>query len=187
MAKSSDNDERLVRGQEDRESRSNFVEEERQERGILDMSDAERARFLRDEFVNSALPSIPPIPGFHTIWLSTTNQYDSIMKRQRLGYRPVKREELPQFESLSLKTGEFAGCIAVNEMILFKIEQEAYEALMKTFHHDLPEQEDEKLRAMLEAMKSGNISPKSKPMISEMGNGTEELLRRERRKPIFAS
>jgi hypothetical protein len=186
MAKPQDED-RIVRDNSaDRASRSTQVEEERQPRTLMDMSDEERSRFLRDEFTNSALPSLPPIPGFHMCWLSTTNQYDSIMRRVRLGYRPVKVDEMPQFVSLSMKTGEYAGCIAVNEMILFKIEEEVYQLLMKTYHHDMPEQEADKLRDMVRQLQSGELS-KNKPMIAEVGDGTEELLRRERKKPVFAS
>lgn len=178
-------DEKVVRTNADRAPRSQQVDEARQPMGLLDMSEEERSRFLRDEFVNSALPSLPVLPGYHLCWLSTTNQYDSIMRRMRLGYTPVQFKEMPQYESLSLKTGEFSGCIAVNEMVLFKIPEDVYHALMKAFHHDMPEQEAEKLRDMVRRLQSGELS-NGKPLISETGNGTEELLKRERRKPLFA-
>lgn len=170
----------------DRASRSQTADGDRQGREILDMTLQERMQFLRDEFTTQTLPSIPPIPGYHVCWLSTTNQYDTIMRRMRLGYRPVRATELPPgYSSLSMKTGEHEGCIAVNEMVLFKIPEDVYQELMKVFHHDLPNEEADKLRRMVEMLKSGELA-KAGPLIQEVGDGTEELLRRERKNPVFA-
>src|SRR6187402_3064256 len=49
-------------------------------------------KMLEDEFVQTALPSPPPLPGWHQAWLTSNSPYDSIQKRQRLGYVPVKME-----------------------------------------------------------------------------------------------
>lgn len=195
MAKSQDtnkvddqytDDERIARTDADRASRSKTEDGDRAGREMLDMTDEERSRFLRDEFTNSSMPSLPAIPGYHMCWLSTNNQYDTIMKRMRLGYRPVRATELPPgYSSLTLKTGEHEGCIAVNEMVLFKIPEDVYQALMKTFHHDMPQDEADKLRRAWEQLKSGELS-KAGPLIKELGDGSEELLRRERKNPIFA-
>ena len=43
--------------------------------------------------------------------------------------------------------GEFAGCVSCNEMILFKIEEELFQEIMKYLHHDLPMGEEELLKA----------------------------------------
>ena len=61
------------------------------------ISKQERRKMWSDEWTQSALPKVPDIPGWHLCWLSTTNGYDSIDKRMRLGYVPVKAEELPGF------------------------------------------------------------------------------------------
>lgn len=171
-----------------RASRAATPEVDRAGRELLDMSDQERAQFLRDEFTTQQLPAIPKIPGYHVCWLSTTNQYDTIMRRMRLGYRPVEVKDLPVgFSSLTLKSGEYSGCVGVNEMVAFKLPEDVYQALMKTYHHDLPNEEADKLKRMVEQLKSGELASKAGPLIKEVGDGTEELLRRDRSKPLFAS
>jgi hypothetical protein len=81
----------------------------------------ERRKMWKDEWTQSALPSVPEMKGWHLCWLSTTNSYDSIDKRIRLGYSPVKAEELPGMDNNKVKAGEHAGFISCNEMLLYKI------------------------------------------------------------------
>jgi len=57
------------------------------------VSSQERRKMWSDEWNQSALPKVPEMPGWHLIWLSTTNAYDTIDKRVRLGYIPVKADE----------------------------------------------------------------------------------------------
>jgi hypothetical protein len=76
----------------------------RENRGVNDLdrgpiedslvSSDERRKMFRSEWMQEALPNPPAIPGFHLCWLSTTNQYDPIHKRVRLGYTPVKAEDV---------------------------------------------------------------------------------------------
>jgi hypothetical protein len=181
-----DADERVARTDASRASRSATEDSDREGRAILEMTQEERSQFLRDEFTSSSLPSVPELPGYHLCWLSTNNQYDTIMRRVRLGYRMVRSTELPPgYSSLSIKTGEHEGGIATNEMVLFKIPTDVYQALMKTFHHDMPAEEQEKLKRTWEQLKSGELG--NKPMIAhDVGDGTEELMRRERKNPVFA-
>lgn len=177
---------RVARTDASRVSRSATEDSDREGRDILEMTHEERAQFLRDEFTSSSLPSVPELPGYHLCWLSTTNQYDTIMRRVRLGYRMVRSTELPPgYSSLSIKTGEHEGGIMTNEMVLFKIPSDVYQALMKTFHHDMPAEEQEKLKQTWERLKQGTLA--AKPMIAQdVGDGTEELMRRERKNPVFA-
>ena len=49
------------------------------------ISKQERRKMWSDEWTQSALPKAPEIPGWHVCWLSTTNAYDTIDKRIRLG------------------------------------------------------------------------------------------------------
>lgn len=107
---------------------------------------AERRFNFRDEWTANALPTPPEIPGFHLCWLSTTNAYDPIHKRMRMGYEPVKIEEVPGFEHYKMKSGEYEGMVSVNEMILFKIPQELYQEMMAYFHHEKPLQDEEMLK-----------------------------------------
>lgn len=106
----------------------------------------ERRKMFRSEFQQESLPTPPAIPGFHLCWLSTTNQYDPIHKRQRLGYTPVKAEEMQGFENYRVKAGELEGFIACNEMVLYKIPEEIYQEYMAEVHHYAPMEEQEKIK-----------------------------------------
>ena len=64
-------------------------------------TDADRLELFRMAHAQAALPDLPPIPGFHVCWLTSTNSKDSLAFRRRLGYEPIKPEELVGF-------GEFA-------------------------------------------------------------------------------
>jgi hypothetical protein len=90
------------------------------------VSSEERRKMWKDEWTQSALPNAPDIPGWHLCWLSTTNSYDGIDKRIRLGYVPVKAEDVKGFENYRVKAGEHVGYIACNEMLLFKIPMDQY-------------------------------------------------------------
>lgn len=122
------------------------------------MSAQERRRMFSDEWTQSALPKLPEMAGWHLCWLSTTNSYDSIDKRIRLGYVPVKTEEIPGFENFRVKAGEHAGFIACNEMLLFKIPMEVYQDIMLHMHHEKPMEESEKIRVQLENLQGARDS-----------------------------
>lgn len=102
---------------------------------------------FRSEFTQEALPTPPEIPGFHLCWLSTTNQYDPIHKKLRLGYIPVKAEELPGFENFKVKAGEHTGFVACNEMLLYKLPEDIYQQAMQDLHHYAPLEEQEKIKS----------------------------------------
>ena len=53
---------------------------------------------FRDEFMQESLPKVPDDPNWHYCWLSTTNAYDTIHKRMRLGYAAVTTDDLQGFE-----------------------------------------------------------------------------------------
>ena len=105
----------------------------------LALSAAERRRMLRQEWVQEVLPTPPGIPGFHLCWVSTTNSTDPIHKRMQLGYQPVRITEVPGFDQYKVSDGgQFDGCVACNEMLLFKIPMEVYQDIMAIYHHDIP-------------------------------------------------
>lgn len=114
------------------------------------VSAEERRKMWKDEWTQSALPNVPELKGFHLCWLSTTNSYDSIDKRIRLGYTPVKSEEIQGFENYRVKAGEHTGFIACNEMLLFKIPMDHYQDIMAHFHHEQPLEEANKIRLQAE-------------------------------------
>ena len=109
------------------------------------ISDDDRLAMFRQAIFNDALPDLPPIPGWHMCWLTTTNSRDAIQRRAMLGYEPVKPSEVPGFEHATLTTGEWAGHIAVNEMLAYKLPQNLYERFMQEAHHDAPNREEGKL------------------------------------------
>jgi len=112
----------------------------------------ERRRMFRDEFLQEALPSAPEISGFHCCWLSTTHQYDPIHRRMRIGYVPVKAEEVPGFENFRVKAGEMEGFVACNEMVLYKLPIDIYEAYMAEVHHYAPMDEQEKIKVQQDSL-----------------------------------
>ena len=123
-------------------------------------SSQERRRMFRSEWVQESLPSPPPIPGFHVCWLSTTNGYDPIHKRTRMGYTPVMIEEVPGFENYKVKAGEHTGFVACNEMLLYKIPEEIYQDIMAELHHYAPQDEADKIRVQAEQVQGSDSNGK---------------------------
>ena len=137
-----------------------------------------------DEWTQSALPKVPEIPGWHLCWLSTTNTYDSIDKRIRLGYVPVKAEELLGFDNYRVKAGEHVGFIACNEMLLYKLPMEIYQDVMLQLHHEAPMSETDKIRVQLESLQGArDSSGKSLGRVEGEGFGD---LDRNVKTPVFA-
>lgn len=109
-------------------------------------STAERLVNFRDEWSANALPTPPAIQGYHLCWLSTTNANDPIHRRMRIGYEPVKIEEVPGFEHYKMKSGEYEGMVSCNEMLLFKLPEDIYQEMMVYFHHEKPLEDEETLK-----------------------------------------
>ena len=135
---------------------------------------------LRTEALANALPTPPKLDGWHQAWLSTTNTYTPIQQFQRLGYVPVKPEEHPEWQYLKQHGAQHGGdVITCNEMILYKVPEDAYQQIMRVLHHDRPNEEEERLRANVEQMKDSPdfVDRDGKALIQEEGDG----FRKERR------
>lgn len=118
-----------------------------------DLSDAQRIAEFESKFMESVLPTLPVPDGFHPFWASTTHQQQTIASLVRLGYRPMKKSDVPGWDLAgTIGTGEYAGCIGMKEMIAFMLPLELYQAYMEINHHKRPLQEEEKLKANLSAM-----------------------------------
>jgi|TARA_R110000868_G_scaffold2590_9_gene18634 hypothetical protein len=117
-----------------------------------ELTEGDRVEMFRQSFFQSALPDLPKIPGYHTCWLTTTNPRDSLAGRLRLGYEPIKPEEVPGWEYATQKTGDYVGMIGVNEMLAFKLPEDLYKLYMREAHHDAPLREEQKLRDTAEAI-----------------------------------
>src|SRR5574343_1046728 len=116
------------------------------------LSAAERRRMLRQEWVQEVLPTPPKLQGFHCCWLSTTNSTDPVYKRIQRGYVPVKASEVPGFGGqYTVSGGEFDGCVACNEMLLFKIPEQLYNDLMTIYHHEMPMEQEAAIRENVSA------------------------------------
>lgn len=171
-------DERLKKSAGDgRESRAMQDRATTQNREI---SDDERVEMFRQQFFQSSLPDLPKIPGWHTCWLTTTNPRDSIQMRIRLGYEPVKPEDVPGWEYATIKTGDWVGFIGVNEMLAFKLPISLYERYMLEAHHLAPLREEEKLTDTAEFLEQQASASKSRLHI---GEGNAEM--GQRREAIF--
>ena len=183
MTNASLNEDRVRRtGTDDRNDRA-MADRAVTENRVL--SDDERIEMFRMQHFQHVLPDLPKIPGYHTCWLSTSNQTDTIAHRMRLGYEPIKREDVPgwNYDAVSLKTGEYAGLIGINEMVAFKVPDRLYQEYMRFAHHDAPNQQAEKLVSDIEAIKAQAKASKS---YIEQGDGQEDLAEELRRpKPMF--
>jgi len=134
-------------------------------------SSEERRKMWKDEWTQSALPNVPEIPGWHLCWLSTTNSYDSIDKRIRLGYVPVKAEEIGGFENYRVQDGEHVGYVACNEMLLFKIPMDIYQEVMAQMHHEAPLEEANKIHVQAEAVQGRDSSGRRLGQVEGEGLG----------------
>ncbi len=150
------------------------------------ITDEEREHLLREEAMSNSLPNPPPIPGMHLMWASTTNQYTPVQWYLRLGYEPVKPEEVPGMDHLKEHSGEFAGFVCCNEMVLMKIEEQAYQQIMKAYHHDKPNEEGERLRVNVELLKQeAGEDSKGNPLVREEGDGFSNVVDRRARRGSF--
>ena len=118
-----------------------------------ELTEDDRLEMFRNQLFNDALPDLPPIPGYHLCWLTTTNPRDPIHRRIQLGYEPVRPDEVPGMEYASVKTGEWSGFIGVNEMLAFKLPMGLYEKFMQEAHHDAPLREEDKLAEVADLMR----------------------------------
>jgi len=165
----------------DRENRAAEDESRRPPEDTV-MSAEERRKMWRESWRQSALPEVPMIPGWHLCWLSTTNVYDTIDKRMRLGYVPVKAEEIGASDGLRVKEGEFVGFVSCNELLLFKIPMEAYQEVMTMMHHEAPAEDAAAIRRRVEENQASDSLGRQlgKP---EDGHMLDE---RAMRAPVFA-
>lgn len=120
------------------------------------------------------LPNLPPIPGFHVCYLSTTHRSDTIYKRERMGYVPVTEDDLPETlrSPMRLKDGEYQGRFGVGEMLAYKIPIERYQRLMMLRHHTRPLDAENSLKAQaFDFMKDR----RGEPLVREVGEGIVEF------------
>ena len=139
------------------------------------LSDDERVDEFRQQFFQSALPDLPKIEGFHVCWLTTENPRDPIHARIRQGYEPIKESDIAGWTHAALRTGEWEGCIGVNEMIAFKLPLHLYEAYMRHNHHEQPLEQEEMLNAARRQAEAEANSVAKSHVSFQVEEGTAEL------------
>jgi hypothetical protein len=170
-------DERLKKSADNRQSR------EMADRAVVEnraLSDEDRVRMFRMKSFQSALPDLPKIPGWHLCWLTTTNHQDSIHERMRLGYVPVKPEDVAGWDHSTMKSGEFSGCISINEMLAYKLPMNLYEHYMNVNHHEIPREQEQ---AIYESALSMQEEAQRHSAKLEIGDGISDL--GKNRKALF--
>lgn len=157
-----------------------------QERNVTEsreLNEDDRLEMFRNQLFNDALPDLPELPGYHMCWLTTTNPRDPIYRRIQLGYEPVRAEEVPGMAHASIKTGEYAGMLGVNEMLAFKLPMSLYTKFMQEAHHDAPLREEDKLAEVAEMMREQ--AERAGATMYE-GDGMSEMREHAPRRGIFA-
>lgn len=142
--------------------------------------DADRLEQFRQNFTAERLPRIPPIPGFHVCWLTTTNNSDPVFRRIDMGYQLLKLTDIPGLLITAVKEGDFAGCVMVGEMIAAKIPEELYQMYMQEVHYTQPMQEEEKLRLTLDSIAAEARGMKADLVVEE---GSQQLGKQGLRRP----
>lgn len=152
----------------------------------IDLSDDQRVAMFQQSFHEAILPNIPRIEGYHVCWLSTTHPSDSIQRRFQMGYEPIKASEVPGWEHYSQKTGEFAGFLAVQEMLACKIRIDLYQRFMKAVHHDAPRAEEQRMADVADMIRDRLAEGSDKDDRIQLfeGDGLTEL-RRPAPRPAF--
>ncbi len=141
-----------------------------------ELSDAVRLEMIRGG-EQSILPNLPDIEGFHVCWLSTTNGNDPIHRRMQLGYSPIKAEDIPGFAFSSIKSGEWQGCVGVNEMLAFKVPQHLYNEYMKELHFRAPAREEDSVNSIYDqaAAQAAQINTAAQTLLTEEGRVRQNL------------
>lgn len=168
-----------VVGSVDRASRSSRDRKATEDR---ELTDKERLEMFRRKLFQDALPDLPKIPGFHVCWLTTTNPSDSIQHRMQLGYQLLTPDDVPGMEYATLKTGDYAGVVGVNEMVAAKLPDSLYQAYMQEAHHDAPRREEEALQRTVDTIREQAESAGAKLI---EGDGMAELRQSAPSRGIF--
>jgi hypothetical protein len=136
-----------------------------------ELSDEEALSLLETQWLSTRLPDPPSKPGFHRIWLSSTNQYTPIAFFERLGYRPVRPSDWPGHDALNLKSGQVSpNQINVNEMVLYEISEAKYQLYMRHMHHRVPLREEDKIRAIINDLR-GRLGNRGRNVSYDTGEG----------------
>ena len=142
-----------------------------------------------EDAMDGLLPNLPPPPGYRLCWLSTTHERDFLGRRERMGYTPCLVSEMPPGVASYLpvdvqSASEGDGMIRVREMVLYKIPEQRWEAIMQIQHHKRPNELaaalDPRANPLLQQVKDS----KGTPLVRPDGEGMIDAMR-ARRAPSF--
>lgn len=150
-----------------------------------ELTDQQRLDMFMFQSYQESLPKLPSLKGFHVCWLTTTNPRDSIQSRINIGYQLIKSTEIPGWDHNALKTGDYAGCIGINEMVAAKLPNHLYQAYMTHSFHTQPLAEEGKLAEVANSMKEEAESRGIRRTIIEAAPGTANLGKRTPKAPNF--
>lgn len=136
------------RGNQERELAGRAMTDKREE-----MTDDERMMLAVSDSLNSVLPTVAQIPGHSLCWVSTTHPTDTPTRRMAIGWQFVTKADMPEFENLCTKAGEFVGTISCREMILMKLRDALRLRMLTHFHHDMPNDAEQALATQIDALK----------------------------------
>ena len=180
----SDRDSRLNNRGSSEQNRASREEKDRPLTEDRQVMDSDRLEMFRKSFAAEKLSALPDIPGYHSCWLTTTNNADPVFRRLRWGYELLKPSECPGLETSEIKTGDYAGCVGSGEMLAAKVPLDLYEMMMTEWHYTQPLAEEGKLRSALDVIEEEARKKKARLDIEE---GTRQLGRRTGRAPKFES
>lgn len=122
-----------------------------------ELTDDERVAMMRGGFFREVLPDLPLKPGFHRVWLTTTNPRDPIGGRLRMGYRLLSHEDLgPGWELHKAISAEYAGLVTINEMVAAEVSESLYQRFAKETGHNMPRERERGIYGRLEAAADAN-------------------------------
>ncbi len=93
----------------------------------------------------------------------------------RRGYVPVTQAELPGFDAGGQISAAHGNAISCNEMVLFKIKDEFYQAYMREFHHKRPLREEQAIYERVMGQASETDSSGKSLFREEDGPGFSQL------------
>lgn len=154
----SDDDERIAKRADSGSERADRSMSDRSVTENRDTSDRTRAQerrgMLRD--TNTLLPAPPEVPGYHSMWATTTNNKDTPENRMRQGYSYITRAEAPNFKFITMKDGESPDDrITVSEMVAMKIPLDMWKADVLDLHYDFPKEQLMNLKNKVQQMTDG--------------------------------
>lgn len=168
-------DERIKRkpGRPPRDPHESRASIDRSERDVRDTRVDEKREIvarLREARTKEAMPSPPKIPGWHYYWHGTMANSVPVGKLLSVGYEYVRPNEIPDFIQMHGLKGSVDGKDIVSwaEMVLLKLPEDIYQALMFEEHHMDPLRSEERIRSLTK-----NIPVHSD---ADIGDGTAQIV-----------